>query len=538
MFVRSKGRSNSSRCYPRSTQAQASASHAASPEDQGSEDILAAASKVAAAIRSGDASSALKTFSTEVRTGVKSTMNDSMQDRRRPPKSTQLSWREEIFETLDNPEHNRFAKMYGLAMMILILIATAAFVLESEAVVETGVLYDSGALVILQNIELVSVILFSIEYVIRLCTCPCKKCGPVAFILNPSNLVDLLACAPYWITRSLDNGGSGLGFLRVIRLIRVFRIFKASKYSFGLAMFSGALRASIDPLSILLFTISLAVIILSSLMYLIEGEVGQPNTTSYDPGLLEASGVSGEVQLYCFGTIPRAFWWAVVTMTTVGYGDCYPITLVGKIICMFTMLSGVLILALPITVVGSNFQKMVEIHQEDTVLYGRTDLDSDGQVDETELRAFLNEKRRDGLLRRDIDLTPRALLDLFDVDGNNSLSFSEFQDLKEFVIDPQATDLSANVRILLQRTEREETEVAELKERLERIEAMLLAALGPQAASAALAEASVDGSLAPSSAPSALDATAASSAVTVGAVALSVSPVSDEHDVSIAPADR
>ena len=67
------------------------------------------------------------------------------------------------------------------------------------------------------------------------------------------------------------------------------------------------------------------------------------------------------MQAVCFGTIPSCFWWALTTMTTVGYGDCYPITLMGKIVAVVAMISGVIVLALPITVLGSNFAKMVEM---------------------------------------------------------------------------------------------------------------------------------------------------------------------------------
>ena len=64
-------------------------------------------------------------------------------------------------------------------------------------------------------------------------------------------------------------------------------------------------------------------------------------------------------QAICFGTIPSAFWWALTTMTTVGYGDCYPITLLGKIVAVIAMVGGVIVLALPITVLGSNFAKAI-----------------------------------------------------------------------------------------------------------------------------------------------------------------------------------
>jgi len=80
------------------------------------------------------------------------------------------------------------------------------------------------------------------------------------------------------------------------------------------------------------------------------------DVTSY----LEVAGRSVAEHDVCFGTIIRGYWWSFVTMTTVGYGDCYPVTPLGKIVTIIAMISGILTLALPITVIGSNFAKMVE----------------------------------------------------------------------------------------------------------------------------------------------------------------------------------
>jgi len=226
----------------------------------------------------------------------------------------------EIWETLDNPDHSEFAKLYSLFLMLLIVVCTISFVLESEATIDTGVLYGTGVEAAFFEIERVSVIIFSLEYVLRLLCCPYSKnrtCGllfgVVHFVTRPANIIDLLACLPFWITQAM-GGGSGLSFVRAVRLMRIFRVFKASKYTVGLRMFAGALSASFEALAILIFSISLAVVILSSIMYLLEGRIGVPNVNAseWETELLLASGSSPEMQHFCFGTIPRAFWWSVV----------------------------------------------------------------------------------------------------------------------------------------------------------------------------------------------------------------------------------
>jgi len=230
---------------------------------------------------------------------------------------------------------------------------------------------------------------------------------------------------------------------------------------------------------VLLFMLVLSVIILYSIMYMAEGKIGiianDVNSTQYAAmnDLLYRTGVDGVTHLHCFGTIPRTFWWAVITMTTVGYGDCYPLTIFGKMLAMSTTVLGVLILALPITVIGSNFQKMVEMYEEESGMLHHFDTSEDGMIDEHELREFLLAKRKDNQLRKDVDLNPTRLMAKYDPQGNGTLSFAEFQSLKRDIIDPAAADPHANIRVLMKRSVDQAEHLKMLQEQLNRIERLV-----------------------------------------------------------------
>nr|DBA17407.1 TPA: hypothetical protein GDO54_002859 [Pyxicephalus adspersus] len=200
-------------------------------------------------------------------------------------------------------------------------------------------------------VETVCIVWFSFEFAVRLFACPSKP----GFFRNIMNIIDIVSILPYFITLGTELGnqqpppqqlqqpppqGTGqqqqamsFAILRIIRLVRVFRIFKLSRHSKGLQILGHTLRASMRELGLLIFFLFIGVILFSSAVYFAEAD--EPTTH--------------------FHSIPDAFWWAVVTMTTVGYGDMKPITVGGKIVGSLCAIAGVLTIALPVPVIVSNF---------------------------------------------------------------------------------------------------------------------------------------------------------------------------------------
>lgn len=174
---------------------------------------------------------------------------------------------------------------------------------------------------------------FTLEYVTRLLVCP----NILVFLVAPLNIIDLLSILPFYVTLALSNVGGSIDVLRVVRVVRVFRVFKLSRHSRGLQILGNTLRSSFSELVMLGFFLFIGVMIFGSCVYYAE--------------LGEDSG---------FDSIPHSFWWAIVTMTTVGYGDVYPTTFFGKITGALCVISGVLSIALPVPVVVSNFEQFYQ----------------------------------------------------------------------------------------------------------------------------------------------------------------------------------
>ena len=183
--------------------------------------------------------------------------------------------------------------------------------------------------------ELFSVAVFTIEYVLRLWSCTANKnfrhplWGRLRFIFTPLALIDLLAILPFYLPIIFPD----LRFMRAIRFMRIFRVFKLGRYSSSFKTLGNVLKAKKESLIITFFMVLLLLVMSASLIYFVEHEA-QPQA---------------------FSNIPTAMWWAVVTLTTVGYGDVYPVTSLGKVLGSIIAVLGIGLFALPAGIIASGF---------------------------------------------------------------------------------------------------------------------------------------------------------------------------------------
>jgi voltage-gated potassium channel len=222
-----------------------------------------------------------------------------------------------IFES-DTIEGKRF----DLTLLILIILSVVAVSLESVQSVQ--VKFGNYLYVF----EWFITIVFSIEYCLRLYVVKRRA----AFITSPLGIIDLLSILPAYLSLFL-SGAQGLVVIRALRLLRVFRILKLAHYIYDSKYITSALKDSRRKITVFLFTILILVLIIGTAMYLIEG------------------GRNG------FNSIPESIYWAVVTLTTVGYGDITPVTIAGRFLASIVMILGYSIIAVPTGIVTAEFTK-------------------------------------------------------------------------------------------------------------------------------------------------------------------------------------
>ncbi|KAG5848636.1 hypothetical protein ANANG_G00100730, partial [Anguilla anguilla] len=247
----------------------------------------------------------------------------------------------------------------AFASLFFILVSITTFCLETHEafnpitnrteteVVENGtvdrVFQETETVVYLTYIEGVCVVWFTFEFLMRITFCPDK----LEFIRNTLNIIDFVAILPFYLEVGLSGLSSKaakdvLGFLRVVRFVRILRIFKLTRHFVGLRVLGHTLRASTNEFLLLIIFLALGVLIFATMIYYAERIGAKPN----DPRASEHTH---------FKNIPIGFWWAVVTMTTLGYGDMYPQTWSGMLVGALCALAGVLTIAMPVPVIVNNF---------------------------------------------------------------------------------------------------------------------------------------------------------------------------------------
>lgn len=230
-------------------------------------------------------------------------------------------------------------KIVNIFIVILILLNVVAGILQTVEFFKTGYFNFFGAF------EIFSVAVFTIEYFLRMWVITCDKkyskpiTGRIKYFFSFFALVDLMSILPFYLAVFIPFD---LRFLRILRLLRIIRVLKLGRYSESLKKFGRVFINKRDDLLISLLVVLFLVVISSSIIYIAENEA-QPDK---------------------YASIPDSIYWSFITLTTVGYGDIYPITPLGKLFTIIIALLGLGMIALPTAIISSGFNEELTRHKK------------------------------------------------------------------------------------------------------------------------------------------------------------------------------
>ncbi|XP_014213024.1 potassium voltage-gated channel protein Shal isoform X2 [Copidosoma floridanum] len=256
------------------------------------------------------------------------------------PQLTDL--RQRMWRAFENPHTSTAALVFYYVTGFFIAVSVLANVLETvpcanlpgrAGTLSCGERYK----IVFFCLDTACVMIFTAEYLLRLFAAP-SRCK---FARSVMSIIDVVAILPYYIGLGITDNDDVSGAFVTLRVFRVFRIFKFSRHSQGLRILGYTLESCASELGFLVFSLAMAIIIFATVMFYAEKNVDGTNFTS----------------------IPAAFWYTIVTLTTLGYGDMVPETIAGKIVGGVCSLSGVLVIALPVPVIVSNFSRIYHQNQ-------------------------------------------------------------------------------------------------------------------------------------------------------------------------------
>ncbi len=240
-------------------------------------------------------------------------------------------WRVGVYHVMFEAE-TRAGRVFDIALLVLILLSIVTVALEST---KLGARFHTPFVVM----EWVFTALFTIEYILRLV---CVR-RPLGYALSFYGIIDLLAVLPTYV--GLLLGTPSLVVIRMLRFVRVLRLFKLTRFLSEANSLLAALRASRTKITVFLGAVGIIIVIVGTVMYLVESEAG-----------------SG------FDSIPKSMYWAIVTMTTVGYGDIAPKTALGQFIAALLMIAGYGIIAVPTGIVSAELVRPSSPEEESTLV--------------------------------------------------------------------------------------------------------------------------------------------------------------------------
>jgi voltage-gated potassium channel len=243
------------------------------------------------------------------------------------------SQRARVYDLLNSHDGGQtpLERVIDWTLIGLVLLNTATVVLDSVKEI------DAHYHPLFAGIELVSIYVFTLEYVLRVWSCVEDRrygqpwWGRLRFVFSPLAIIDLLAVLPFYLSMGLLD-------LRFLRLVRLLRLLKVTRYVRALHVIGQVVRRKRAELLVTLGMIGLILLLVSSVMYSIES-VAQPDK---------------------FGSIPDTMWWGVATLTTVGYGDVYPITPAGKVFSSVIAVLGLGLFAIPTGILASGFNEQLQ----------------------------------------------------------------------------------------------------------------------------------------------------------------------------------